>query len=318
MGEPVSVADELKDLAPAGHVYVGRRGVSRDPRGLRVSRARRRTRARSGRDGADVRAALASRSACTARASARSAACSRAWSAAIASSSSCATHLRRLGDGTRRHSSNLIAEAGIGKSRLLAELALSATRSERSHGCEGRSVSTGQQHELPSDRRSLSELARASEEDDDEVAAHAKLDAVVRAVVPRRGGRRRCRSSPRILGLPLEEAWRRSPCGAARRRHGEADAAAASLSSCARGSRLPADRRRDGRSALGRSLLDRAARVAAAPVRGARDRCSSISSVPVRCGPRSAFASRRARATATATPRSSSSRSMPAAARQPA
>jgi tetratricopeptide (TPR) repeat protein len=123
-------------------------------------------------------------------------------------------HLRQLGDG-RGGILNLIAEAGIGKSRLLAELA-SRDEVRAVAWLEGRSVSTGQNMSF----HPIADLCRnwaGIREDDEEVAAHAKLDAVVRAVV-RDEVDDVLPFIATILGLPPRETWRNRLAGV----HGDA------------------------------------------------------------------------------------------------
>ncbi len=202
MGAPVSVADALKDLAPAGLVYVGE-DVERATRevfqyreieasGLEttaklgrvfelLSQQERLHRARVG-DGRRLFSRLVGREAELERL--RGA-------------------LAQLGSGTGGVVS-VIAEAGLGKSRLLAELAASDEASELAWR-EGRSVSTGQHlsfHPIADLCRSWASIG----DEDDETSARAKLDAVIRRaladeaddVLP---------FIATLLGLPLEAEW---------------------------------------------------------------------------------------------------------------
>jgi len=208
MGAPVSVADALKDLAPPGRVYVGEeveratRDVFRyrelEPRELetatRVGRAfellsdqQRLHRARIGaerrlfsrlvgreRELEQLRGALAR---------------------------------LRAGEGGIV---SVIAEAGLGKSRLLAELAASDEARELGWR-EGRSVSTGQHQSF----HPIADLCRSWAgivDEDDETSARRKLDAVIRRALPDEADD----ALPLIatlLGLPLDEDGQRRLAG---------------------------------------------------------------------------------------------------------
>lgn len=189
MGDPVSVADELKDLAPAGHVYVGAevyratrdvfeyREVDEGERTQRgaplgafelLSQQERLHRARIGAGGrvfsslvgrdeelAQLRAALGRLAA--ARAELRAA-------------------LERVRQGEGGVVS-VIAAAGLGKSRLLAELA--ATEEARTVGWyEGRSLSAARHlgfHTIADLCRSIARI----DEGADDAHARRQLDAAV-------------------------------------------------------------------------------------------------------------------------------------------
>ncbi len=180
MGDPVSVADELKDLAPAGHVYVG----------IEVQRATREVfeyreleaSARKGRD-APIRVfELLSEQERLHRA--RIGSERRVFSSLVGRDDELAQlrgALARLRDG---HGAivGVLAAAGLGKSRLLAELAASDEARDVAW-CEGRSVSTGRHlsfHTIIDLCRSMVGIVEA---DDDEQAL-GKLAATIRRLLP--------------------------------------------------------------------------------------------------------------------------------------
>ena len=179
MGDPVSVADELKDLAPAGRVYVGNEvyRATREVfeyREVEASTRRQRT--------APVRAfELLSEQ--ERRYRARIGTERRVFSPLVGRDAELATLRRvvarlRAGEGGI---ASVVAEAGLGKSRVVAELA--ASEEARGVGWrEGRSVSTGQHlsfHTIADLCRSFAEIA----EDDDDARARAKLEALVRRLL---------------------------------------------------------------------------------------------------------------------------------------
>ncbi len=180
MGEPVSVADELKDLAPAGQIYVG----------LEVQRA---TAAvfeyreldastRKSRDAAVRVFALLSEQERLHRA--RIGAERRVFSALVGRERELDVlrgTLARLREGNGAVVS-VVGAAGLGKSRLLAELAAS----DEARGVawrEGRSVTTGQHlsfHTIADLCRSLAEIA----DGDDDAVARQKLTAAIGRLLP--------------------------------------------------------------------------------------------------------------------------------------
>jgi class 3 adenylate cyclase/predicted ATPase len=180
MGEPVSVADELKDLAPAGTIWVG----------LEVQRAT--------RDVFEFRelpaVAVARRTAQLPAFEvlsqqqklhrARVGAERRLFSGLVGRDRELALLrgcLERLHAG-QGGIANVIAEAGLGKSRLVAEVAAS----DAAHGVawrEGRSISSGRHASL----HPIADLLRAwigIDDDDDDAEIHAKLDAAIRRTLP--------------------------------------------------------------------------------------------------------------------------------------
>ncbi len=203
MGDPVAIADELKDLAPAGHVYVGaemwkatrevfnyrelppaaRKGGGVPLRVFElVSDQERRHRARIGAE-RRVFSPLVGRDAEL-----------TALRAAVA----------RLAAGTGGIAT-IVATAGLGKSRLLREVAASP-EAEGVVWCEGRSVATGRHlsfHAIIDLCRSLIGI----EERDDDAQALAKLDAMVRGLLP---GELEdvLPFLAALLGLPLDEPRR--------------------------------------------------------------------------------------------------------------
>ena len=116
-----------------------------------------------------------------------------------------------LGAAARRRraaSSSVIAEAGLGKSRLLAELAASDEARELAWR-EGRSLSTGQHHELPPDRRPAAAPGRRSATTTTTRSARAKLDAAIRRTLPDEADDV-LPFIATLLGLPLERGRQRA------------------------------------------------------------------------------------------------------------
>jgi class 3 adenylate cyclase/tetratricopeptide (TPR) repeat protein len=178
MGDPVDVADELKDLAPSGSIYVGpeterltrdvfefRRSESIELRGQDfetfevLSKEPKLYRARIGAE-RQIFSALVGRD----------------------------EELEQLKDRVRRSCAGqggiatLVAEAGIGKSRLIAELGASS-EAERVTWLEGRSLSTGQQlsfHPFADLCRSWSRI----EDSDDDEEARRKVESWLRDLLP--------------------------------------------------------------------------------------------------------------------------------------
>jgi len=180
MGDPVSVADQLKDLAPAGDVYVGAEmwRATRDvfayeelppsPRKgggvpLRVFRLQsdqeRLHRARIGTE-------------------------RRVFSALVGRERELGLlreAIGRLASGTGGIAS-IVAPAGLGKSRLLREVATSPEAAD-AVWCEGRSLATGRHlayHAIVDFCRSLVGI----EDGDDDAQALGKLDAMVTGLLP--------------------------------------------------------------------------------------------------------------------------------------
>jgi len=208
MGAPVSVADALKDLAPTGRVYVGEeveratREVFRyrelEPQELETT--------------AKVRRAFELLSQHERLHRARIGAERRLFSRLVGRE----PELEQLRGALARLRSgeggivSVIAEAGLGKSRLLTEVATSEEARELAWR-EGRSVSTGQHRGF----HPIADLCRCWAEigdEDDEAGARAKLDAVIRRTLPDEADD----LLPFIavlLGLPLEEEWQRRVAG---------------------------------------------------------------------------------------------------------
>ncbi len=180
MGEPVSVADELKDLAPAGEVYVGVEvyRATREAFEYREVEASTRERRR-----APVRAfELLSRQERLHRA--RIGAERRVFSPVVGRDDELAllrAALARVRDGAGGVVS-VIAAAGLGKSRLLAELAGSDEARELAW-CEGRSVSTGRHLSFHAIVDLCRSLAGIDDGDDDDQALR-KLEATIRRLLP--------------------------------------------------------------------------------------------------------------------------------------
>ncbi len=199
MGDPVDVADALKDLAPSGRIYVGgevRRFTSEvftyEPREPLVLKGTRQAlpvfemtsehehlhRSRAGSE-RQVFSALVGRDAELGALRAR---------------------LRALRDG-RGGVISLCAEAGVGKSRLLAELERSP-EAEGTRWLLGRSLSTSRRLGFHPFADLLRSFANISDRDDD-VVARSKLREALEGVMPESAGE----ALPfiaRVLGMPLE------------------------------------------------------------------------------------------------------------------
>lgn len=200
MGDPVSVADQLKDLAPAGEVYVGAEmwRATRDvfayaelppsPRKgggvpLRVFRLQsdqeRLHRARIGTE-------------------------RRVFSALVGREREVATLREAVGglaSGTGGIVS-IVAPAGLGKSRLLREIATSPEAADVAW-CEGRSLATGRHlafHAVVDFCRSLIGI----EDGDDDAQALGKLEAMVIGLLPDEV-EEVVPFLATLLGLPLDE-----------------------------------------------------------------------------------------------------------------
>ncbi len=213
MGDPVGVADELKDLAPAGRIYVGtemwkatrevfayrelkpsaRKGGGAPLRVFELeSDQERRHRARIGAD-RRVFSALVGRD------------------AELAALAAAVTRLKAGSGGI----ASIVAAAGLGKSRLLREVA-TGPEAEGVAWCEGRSVATGRHlayHAIVDLCQSLVGI----EESDDEAQALGKLDATVRGVLPD-AVEEVLPFLAALLGLPLDEPRRTRLAGL----HGDA------------------------------------------------------------------------------------------------
>ncbi len=208
MGAPVSVADVLKDLAPAGRVYVGEE----------VERATREVFLYREIEPQELEAApqigrafeLLSQQERLHRA--RIGAERRLFSRLVGRErelEQLRDALARLRSGTGGIAS-VIAEAGLGKSRLLAELAASDEASALDWR-EGRSVSTGQHqsfHPIADLCRSWTSIG----DEDDETSARAKLDAVIRRTLPDEANDV-LPFIATLLGLPLDEDGQRQLAG---------------------------------------------------------------------------------------------------------
>jgi tetratricopeptide (TPR) repeat protein len=180
MGDPVSVADELKDLAPAGHVYVGI-DVYRATREVFEYREVEAT-ATKGRDTPVRVFELLSEQERLHRA--RIGSERRVFSTLVGRDDELSRlrgALARLHDG---HGAivTVLADAGLGKSRLLAEVAASDEARDVAW-CEGRSVSTWRHlsfHTIVDLCRSLVGIVDA----DDADQALGKLNTTIRRLLP--------------------------------------------------------------------------------------------------------------------------------------
>lgn len=180
MGEPVSVADELKDLAPPGTIWVGPE-VQRATR--EVFEYRELAPVTVARRTAPLRAfEVLSQQQKLHRA--RVGAERRLFSGLVGRDRELALLrgcLERLHAG-QGGIANVIAEAGLGKSRLVAEL----SASEAAQGLawrEGRSISSGRHASL----HPIADLLRSwvgIDDDDGDAEIHAKLDAAIRRSLP--------------------------------------------------------------------------------------------------------------------------------------
>jgi len=180
MGEPVSVADELKDLAPAGQIWVGAE-VHRATHEVFEYRA--------------LEAIATERHATRLQAfevlsqqpklhRARIGAERRLFSGLVGRDAELATLrgcLERLRAGQGGIAS-VVAEAGLGKSRLVAELAASDA-AQGVTWTEGRSISSGQHASF----HPIADLFRSwlgIGDEDDEATTYEKLHAAIRAALP--------------------------------------------------------------------------------------------------------------------------------------
>lgn len=208
MGEPVSVADALKDLAPPGQVYVGEeveratRDVFRyrelEPRELETTTKVRRAFELLSQQERLYRARIGAERRLFSRLVGRERELELLRGA-----------LSRLRSGEGGIVS-VIAEAGLGKSRLLTELAASEEARELAWR-EGRSVSTGQHqsfHPIADLCRSWAEIG----DEDDDASARAKLDAVIRSTLPDEADDL-LPFIGALLRLPLEDEWQRRLAG---------------------------------------------------------------------------------------------------------
>ncbi|HEY2389447.1 MAG TPA: adenylate/guanylate cyclase domain-containing protein [Candidatus Binatia bacterium] len=202
MGEPVSVADELKDLAAAGEIYVGLEvyRATREVFEYREVEAQKRAR------GVPVRAfaVLSERE--------------RLHRARIGAERRVLLTLVGRDDELGRLRAQLsrlraaqggivsvVAEAGLGKSRLLAELAATDEARETAWR-EGRSISTGQHRSFHTIADLCRSLAAIDDRDDDE-RSRAKLVAMAQRLL----GDEAEELVPFLavlLGLPLDEVER--------------------------------------------------------------------------------------------------------------
>jgi class 3 adenylate cyclase/predicted ATPase len=203
MGEPVSVADELKDLAAAGEIYVGLEvyRATREVFEYREVDAQKRV-----RHGAPVRvfAVLSERERLH---RARIGAERRVLLTLVGRDD----ELARLREQLARLRSaqggvvSVVAEAGLGKSRLLAELA-TTEEARQSSWREGRSISTGQHRSFHTIADLCRSLAGIDDRDDDE-GSRVKLEAMARRLL----GDEAEEILPFLavlLGLPLDETER--------------------------------------------------------------------------------------------------------------
>ncbi len=201
MGDPVGIADELKDLAPAGHIYVGHE-MWRATREVFTYREL----APAARKGGGVPLRVFELVSDHERLHrARIGAERRVFSPLVGREhelGSLREAVARLATGSGGIV-GVVAVAGLGKSRLLREVATSP-EAEGVAWCEGRSVATGRHlsfHAIIDLCRSLIGI----EDADDEAQALAKLDATIRGLLPDEVDE----VLPflvALLGLPLDEA----------------------------------------------------------------------------------------------------------------
>ncbi|MCC6765155.1 MAG: AAA family ATPase [Deltaproteobacteria bacterium] len=203
MGDPVNIADELKDLAPAGRVFVGAEmwKATRDVFAYHELPPA----ARKG-GGAPLRVfELVSDQERLHRA--RIGAERRVFSPLVGRE----RELETLRDAVARLATGhggigtIVAVAGLGKSRLLREVATSP-EAEGVTWCEGRSVATGRHlayHAIVDLCRSLVGI----EESDGDASALAKLEALVAGVMPD-DAEEALPFLAALLALPLDEARR--------------------------------------------------------------------------------------------------------------
>jgi predicted ATPase/class 3 adenylate cyclase len=180
MGDAVSLADQLKDVAPEGRIYVG-------PEAWQATRE---VFELAALEPVSIRGREASFTAYELRSEeprlyrARLGAERQVFSALVGRESELASlraTLARLHEG-QGGIVNLIAEAGLGKSRLVKELSASP-EGVGVTWLEGRSLSNGQQLSF----HPFADLGRAwagITDDDDEAVARAKLEAGVRLLLP--------------------------------------------------------------------------------------------------------------------------------------
>lgn len=201
MGDPVSIADELKDLAPSGQVYVGAE-MWRATRDVFTYRELPPAPRKGG--GVPLRVfELMSDQERLHRA--RIGAERRVFSALVGRESELAAlrgAVANLANGSGGIVT-IIGAAGLGKSRLLREVATSP-EAESVVWCEGRSVATGRHlsfHAIVDLCRSLIGI----EDGDDEAQALGKLEATVRGLLPDEV-EDVLPFLAALLGLPLDEA----------------------------------------------------------------------------------------------------------------
>ena len=236
MGDPVDVADALKDLAPSGHIYVGGEVAPRDARGLRVPRAR------AARAQGRARRAAASSSCCReqehlhrARIGAERRVFSRAGRPRARARARCARALRALRDGQggivsvmRRGGPRQVAPARRARAQRRGRGHALAARAARS-----RRAGSSSFHPIADLLRSWSEIS----DEDDDAGARGKLDAAIRARrCPDERGRGAARSSPRCSGCRSSRTTARGSTGCPATRS-RSCRCAADRSSCARAAR---------------------------------------------------------------------------------
>jgi len=180
MGDPVSVADELKDLAPAGEVFVGGE-VERFTREV-FDYAPEEPLQLKGRGEPVASFRLTSDREHLHRAQVGSE--RRITSLLVGRDTELSFLRERIGDldSGRGGVVSLVAEAGLGKSRLIAELA-ATPEARRTHWLLGRSLSTGGRLSFHPFADLLRAWAEIGDEDDD-AGARAKLTRAVAAWLP--------------------------------------------------------------------------------------------------------------------------------------